>query len=40
MSRVDVNTGWGLKILYFKNEKLEEGLAVLKEKGYPYKVRR
>lgn len=39
MTRVDVNTGWGMKILYFENEKLEKGLAVLEEKGYSYKVR-
>lgn len=39
MTRVDVNTGWGTKILYFENEKLEAGLAVLKTKGYTYKVR-
>ena len=39
MTRVDVNTGWGLKILYFENNKLEAGLAVLRDKGLSYKVR-
>lgn len=39
MTRVDVNTGWELKILYFENDKLENRLAVLEEKGYSYKVR-
>lgn len=39
MTRVDVNTGLGLKVLYFENSKLEKGLAVLDEKRYTYKVR-
>ena len=40
MTRVDVNTGWGMKILYFENDKLEAGLVVLNNKGLSYKVRK
>lgn len=32
MARIDVDTDWELKILYFEKEKLEKELSVLKEK--------